>query len=330
MLRFILKRSLIAILTLWAISSVTFFVFFALPANPAETMCGKNCDVRTIAAIQKNLGMDKPLPKQYLDYHAGLFVGRDFERQGREAQHCPAPCLAYSFRTNEPVTSIIGRAWPVTASIVVGGAVIWLTVGISLGMFSALRRGTVFDKTAIAFSLVGASMPIYVFAILLLATFVFGLHLLPYPHFVGLLEDPVGWVKALILPWFALAFIFAAQYARLSRSQMLETLSEDYIRTARAIGLSKRTVHLKHAFRAAITPIVTIAGIDIGGALGGAVITETIFGLQGMGWYAVRAIPNLNFPVIMATVLVAAFFLVAANVIVDCLYAVIDPRVKLN
>jgi peptide/nickel transport system permease protein len=330
MLRFIVKRLLIAVLTLWAISSVTFVIFFAVPSNPAETMCSKNCDAKTIAAIEKSLGMDKPLTQQYLDYHLGLIAGRDFEREGMETLHCPAPCLAFSFRTNEPVLNIILRVFPVTLSIVAGAAVIWLIGGIGLGMISALKRGTVFDKLSIGVSLIGASMPVYVFAIILLVIFVFGLGILPYPRYVSLWEDPLGWVQALILPWLALAFIFGAQYARLSRSQMLETLSEDYIRTARAIGLPKRTVYLRHAFRAAVTPIVTIAGIDIAGALGGAVITETIFGLQGMGQQAVRAIPNLNFPVIMATVLLGAFFIVMANTIVDCLYAVIDPRVKLS
>jgi peptide/nickel transport system permease protein len=330
MLRFIVKRGLIAILTLWAISSVTFLVFFAVPASPAETMCSKNCDARTLAHIQASLGMDKPILNQYIDYHVGLFKGQTFERAGFPDEVCPAPCLAYSFRTREPVTDILARALPVTFSIVLGAAVIWLIVGISLGMFSALRRGTVFDKAAIAFSLIGASMPVYVFAILLMVTFVFGLKLLPFPSYTSFWESPVAWASGLILPWLALSFIFAAQYARLSRSQMLETLSEDYIRTARAVGLPKRTVYLRHAFRAAITPIVTIAGIDIGGALGGAVITETVFGLQGMGRSAVAAIPNLNLPVILGTVIVAAFFIVIANAIVDCLYAVIDPRVKLS
>jgi peptide/nickel transport system permease protein len=330
MFRFIVKRVLLSLLTLWAISSVTFLVFFAVPASPADTMCSKNCDPRTLAAITKSLGIDKPLTQQYIDYHAGLFKGRTFERPGFAPQVCPAPCLAYSFRTNEPVTKILARAMPVTFSIVVGAAVIWLAAGVTLGMISALRRGTVFDKSSIAFSLIGASMPVYVFAILLLVLFVFGLHLLPFPQYVSIFDNPGKWFLGLILPWLALAFIFAAQYARLARSQMLETLSEDYIRTARAIGLPKRTVYLRHAFRAAVTPIVTVAGLDIGVALGGAVITETIFGLQGMGWYAVQAIPNLNLPVIMATVLVAAFFIVCANVIVDCLYAVIDPRVRLS
>jgi len=330
MLRFIIKRGLIAILTLWAISSVTFLVFFAVPASPAETMCSKNCDANTLAHIQKSLGMDKPVLNQYIDYHVGLFKGQTFERDGFPDEVCPAPCLAYSFRTHEPVTDILARALPVTFSIVLGAAVIWLTVGISLGMFSALRRGTVLDKAAIAFSLIGASMPVYVFAILLMVTFVFGLKLLPFPSYTPFFDDPFAWATGLILPWLALSFIFAAQYARLSRSQMLETLSEDYIRTARAIGLPRRTVYLRHAFRAAITPIVTIAGIDIGGALGGAVITETVFGLQGMGRQAVAAIPNLNLPVILGTVIIAAFFIVVANAVVDCLYAVIDPRVKLS
>lgn len=330
MLRFFVKRSLLALLTLWAISSVTFMIFFALPASPGQAMCSKNCDAKTVAAIEKSLGMDRPLAEQYLEYHKGLFVGRTFTQPGVEPQVCPAPCLAYSFRTNEPVTSILARALPVTVSIVAGAFVIWIVVGVSLGMISALRRGTAFDKVAIGFSLVGASMPVYVFAILLLVTFVFGLGVLPIPHYVSPFENVGLWVQGMILPWFALAFIFAAQYARLARSQMLETLSEDFVRTARAIGLPKRTVYLKHALRAAITPIVTVAGLDLGVAMGGAVITETTFGIQGMGWQAVAAIPSLNLPVIMATVLVAAIFIVVSNVIVDCLYAVIDPRVKLT
>jgi peptide/nickel transport system permease protein len=330
MFRYIVKRLLVGLLTLWAVSTVTFFIFFALPASPGQAMCSKNCDPQTVAAIEKTLGMDKPIMQQYLDYHRGLFVGRTFERPAAAPQECPAPCLGYSFRTSEPVTDIIGRALPVTLSMMAGAAVIWLTFGVSLGMFSALRRGTVFDKAAIAFTLVGFSMPVYVTAILLLVIFVFGLQVLPLPSYTSILDDPVAWATGLIVPWVVLALFFGAVYARLARSQMLEILSEDYIRTARAIGLPKRKVYTRHALRAAITPIVTVAGLDIGAALGGAVITETVLSLQGMGWYAVQAVVNLNLPVIMATVLIAATGIVAANVIVDVLYAFIDPRVKLT
>jgi peptide/nickel transport system permease protein len=329
MLRFIIKRVLLALLTLWAISAVTFLIFFAIPSDPAQAMCSKDCNPEKMALVNHALGMDKPLLTQYLEFHKGIFVGRELG-DPPNADHCPAPCLGFSFRTREPVLNIIKRAFPVTLSLVLGGAITWLTIGITMGMISALRRGTPFDKFAIGFSLVGASMPIYFFALILMTVFVFGLKLLPFPQYTPLTENPAKWALALLMPWVALGLINSATYARLSRSSMLETLSEDYIRTARAIGLPKRTVHLKHAFRAASAPIVTQAGIDIGGALGGVVITETIFGMPGMGYQAVQAVPSLNLPVIMATVLIAAFFVVAANSIVDVLYAFLDPRVKLS
>jgi len=329
MLRFIIKRSLIAFVTLFAISVITFLVFFAVPSDPAQAMCSKDCTPQRIQAINHALGMDKPLVTQYIEFHKGIFVGRQFG-DPPNIDNCPAPCLGFSFRTREPVFNIIKRALPVTLSLVVGGAIVWLTIGISMGMISALRRGSPFDKFAIGLSLVGASMPIYFFAMILMLLFVFGLKLLPFPSYTALTENPLKWFQALLLPWIALGLINSAQYARLSRSQMLETLSEDFIRTARAIGLPKRTVHLRHAFRASSAPIVTQAGIDIGVALGGVVITETVFGMPGLGKAAVDAVPSLNLPIVMATVLIAAFFVVVANTVVDVLYAVIDPRVKLS
>ncbi len=329
MLRFIIKRILIAFTTLWAISAITFLIFFAVPSNPAEAMCSKDCTAEKLAAINRALGMDKPLGTQYLEFHKGIFVGRDIG-DPPNVDHCPAPCLGYSFRTREPVLDLVMRAFPVTVSLVAGGAIVWLTIGISMGMISALKRGTPFDKFAIGFALVGSSMPIYFFALILMGIFVFGLKLLPFPQYTNFSDNPAKWFTALILPWIALGLINSAQYARLSRSSMLETLSEDYIRTARAIGLPKRTVHLRHAFRAASAPVVTQAGLDIGASLGGVVITESTFSMPGMGFQAVNAVPSLNLPVIMATVLIAAFFVVTSNAVVDVLYAVLDPRVKLS
>lgn len=329
MLRFIVRRLLVAVVTLTVISLVTFGLFFAVPSSPAKVMCGKNCTAADIAQVEERLGLRDPLPQQYTDFLQGVFVGRTYG-SGDFQRECPAPCLGYSFRNNQPVTEIIVQRAPVTFSIVFGAAVVWLLLGVSLGMISALRRGTVLDRAAIGLTLAGASMQVYFFGLILLYLLVYATGLLPFPSYTPLTENPLGWAHGLLLPWMTLGFLNSALYARLSRAQMLETLSEDFVRTARAKGLPRRQVHTRHALRAAITPIVTIAGLDIGTALGGTFITETIFGLQGLGKATVEAVQFLNLPVVMATVLLAAVFIVAANIVVDLLYAVIDPRVRLN
>ncbi len=329
MIRFLIQRALRAVLTLFAISIVTFALFFVVPSNPALVMCGKNCDPKQIHDTLVNLGLDQPKLVQYTSFVKGIFVGRDYG-SGDFLRHCPAPCLGYSYRSNEAVTEIIGRTLPVTVSIVTGAAILWILFGVSLGMISALRRGTVFDKVSIGVALTGASLQVYFFGLLLLMIFVYTFKLMPYPQYVSLWVDPLGWLKAMILPWVTLGFLNAALYARLSRAQMIETLSEDFVRTARAKGVPKRTVYLRHALRAAINPIVTVAGLDIGLALGGTVITERVFSLNGLGKTAVDAVAVLNLPVVLATVLLAATFIVVANIIVDGLYAAIDPRVRLG
>ncbi|BCJ66451.1 ABC transporter permease [Polymorphospora rubra] len=330
MLRFVIKKLLLAVSTLIAVSVLTFGLFFAVPNNPAELMCGnqKVCSPDRLAMIESRMGLNAPVPQQYGEFMKGIFAGRTFG-EGEAARECPAPCLGFSFRNDEPVSEIVGRTLPVTLSIVSGAAVVWLLIGITVGMVSALRRGTVFDRGAVGVSLVGASMPILLFGPLLLIVFVYESGLLGYPRYVPLTENPVAWASAMILPWIALGFLNSASYARLSRAQMLETLSEDFVRTARAKGLPKGRVHVRHALRAAITPIVTIAGLDLGAYLGGTVITETIFGFTGLGKASLNAAINLDMPVVMATVLLAAVFIVVANVVVDALYAVIDPRVRL-
>ncbi len=329
MVRFVIRRLLLAVTTLFAISIITFSLFFAVPASPATVMCGKNCSPTQIAQVERRLGIDRPVPEQYGNFMKGIFVGRTIG-EGDFIRECPAPCLGYSFRTDEPVTEILKRAVPVTVSIVTGAAIMWLLIGISLGMISALKRGTAFDRVAIGVSLVGASLQVYFFGLVLLLVFVYSTGWLSAPSYTPITENPLQWAKGLILPWITLGFLNSALYARLSRAQMLETLSEDYVRTARAKGLVKRKVYTRHALRAAITPIITIAGLDIGAALGGTVITETIFGLQGLGRYAVQAVEDLNLPIVLATVLLAATFIVIANIIVDVLYAVVDPRVRLS
>jgi peptide/nickel transport system permease protein len=329
MLRFVVRRLLLSVVTIIAISIITFLLFFAVPSSPAKVMCGKNCSAQQIAQVEERLGIRDPLVKQYTNFVKGIFVGRTYGT-GDLAQRCNAPCLGYSFRSNEAVTSILKRTVPVTFSIVFGAAIIWLGIGISLGMISALRQGTIFDKVAIGTSLVGASLQVYFFGLVLLLIFVYNLKILPFPTYTPLTDNPFKWAEGMLLPWVTLGFLNSAAYARLSRAQMLETLSEDFVRTARAKGLPKRIVYIRHALRAAITPIVTIAGLDLGAYLGGTFITETIFGLQGLGKATVSAVNDLNLPLVLATVLLAAFFIVVMNIIVDVAYAFIDPRVRLS
>ncbi|MEV4492370.1 ABC transporter permease [Micromonospora coxensis] len=328
MTRFLVKRLFSATLTLFAVSVLTFLMFFALPRDPVSGMCPKNCNPERLERVRQELGLRDPLVTQYAGYMKGIVTGRDLG--SAQGGRCDAPCLGWSYVSNEAVFDTIARVLPVTLSIVIPAAVLWLLLGVGLGMVSALRRGTWLDRVAIGFSLTGASLQLYFVGAVLLLVFVYSLRLLPVPSYTPLLDDPVKWASGLVLAWVALAFLFSAIYARLSRAQMLETLSEDFVRTARAKGLAKPRVYGRHALRAAITPVVTIAGLDVGAALGGTVITETTFGLNGMGRTAVDAVRAGDLPTIMATVLIAAVFVVLANVLVDLLYAAIDPRVRLR
>jgi peptide/nickel transport system permease protein len=328
MARFLVKRLLLATLTLFAVSVLSFLMFFGLPADPVSGMCPKNCNAERLERVRQELGLRDPLVEQYANYMKGIVAGRDLGSS--QGGHCDAPCLGYSYVNSEAVTDTLRRVLPVTLSIVIPAALLWLCLGVGLGMVSALRRGTLLDRLAIGFSLTGASLQIYFVGAILLLVFVYNLAILPNPHYTSILEDPLDWAAGLVLAWFALAFLFSAIYARISRAQMLETLSEDFVRTARAKGLPKTRVYGRHALRAALTPIVTIAGLDVGGALGGTVITETTFGIQGLGRTAVYAVRQGDLPTIMATVLISAVFIVVANIVVDFLYAVVDPRVRLQ
>lgn len=328
MTRFLVKRLLSATLTLFAVSVLSFLMFFALPRDPVTGMCPKNCNPERLERVRQELGLRDPLVTQYAGYMKGIVTGRDLG--SAQGGRCDAPCLGWSYVNNEAVSDTIARVLPVTLSIVIPAAILWLLLGVGLGMISALRRGTWLDRLAIGFSLTGASLQLYFVGAVLLLVFVYNLRLLPVPSYTSLFDNPIKWASGLVLAWVSLAFLFSAIYARLSRAQMLETLSEDFVRTARAKGLSKPKVYGRHALRAAITPVVTIAGLDVGGALGGTVITETTFGIQGLGRTAVDAVRAGDLPTIMATVLIAAVFVVVANIVVDLLYAAIDPRVRLR
>jgi peptide/nickel transport system permease protein len=325
----VFRRVLTGILILVLLSMFTFVLFNMLPADPAALTCGKGCSPQVIEANRIRLGLDMPLWQQYLEFVKGIFFGRTYG-SGTATFECHAPCLGYSFRRGQEVTPLILSVLPVTIYLAVGAFIIWITVGISLGIFAALRRGQWQDRTTLGAALVGYSFPSFFIGLLLLFFVVIKWQLLPYPSYVPPSENPVQFFQTMILPWITLALLFAAFYIRLTRNQMLDTLGEDYIRTARSKGMPEHQVIRKHALRAGLTPIVTAAGLDLAGLLGGAIVTETVFTLPGLGRLAIQSVLDSDLPVITATVLVAGFFIVVANLIVDLLYAVIDPRVRLS
>ena len=336
MFRYIIRRLLGAVVVLFIVSLVTFFLFSIGPkitgSSPAYLYVGKNPTPELVAAIEKSFGLDQPLVTQYAQYMKGIVVGRDFSDGTADGTRpCPAPCFGYSFRYQAPVWDLIKDRFPVTLSLALGAAVLWLIFGLSVGILSALKRGTLVDRIAMITALAGVSLPVYFTGLVLLYIFVYGpVRFLPPPSWVPFTESPYAWFQCLILPWVALAFLYAALYARLTRANMLDTMSEDYIRTAVAKGLSRRKVISKHALRAALTPIITIFGLDVGALLGGAILTEKVFSLPGLGYLAIDAIAKQDLPVIMGVTIVAALFIVVANIVVDVLYGVVDPRVRLS
>ncbi|HZO67617.1 MAG TPA: ABC transporter permease [Kribbellaceae bacterium] len=332
--RYIIRRLLQLVLILWVISAITFFLFWATPANPALLICGKDCNTETVAQVNATYGFDDPLIVQYGTYMKGLINpnGRMIGSEGSERQ-CPWPCFGESYQNGIPVWDSIADAFPATFWLAMGAAILWLFGGVALGIVAALQKGKALDKLSVGLALFGVSFPTLVFGYLLLYLFIVKLQWLPFPDTANaalLTAGPGPWVQFYILPWITLALVFAALYTRLTRANMIDTLNEDFIRTARAKGLGERTVVFKHAMRAALTPIVTIFGLDLGGLLGGAVITEQIFSITGLGKFSIDSVLGNDLPAIMGVVLFAAIFIVVANIIVDILYAFIDPRVRLS
>ncbi|MEV8328489.1 ABC transporter permease [Kitasatospora sp. NPDC056731] len=312
---------------LLAICAITFTIFYLLPNDPAAAACGKTCSPERLADVKAAMGLNKPIWEQFLAYLGGIFAGRDYG-SGPSAVHCGFPCFGYSYEYGLPVWDLLVDRLPVSISLAVGAAVLWLVLGLGAGVTSALRKGKASDKTLMVLSVGTASLPVYFTSIMLIWGVVRTAGLLPYPAYHKFTENPFEWASNLLLPWIALALLYAAMYARQSRNSMIETMAEPYIRTARAKGLPPRTVTVKHGLRAGVTPILTIFGMDLGGLLAGAVITESIFGLPGVGRLFYDALGRSDQPVILGVTLLAAFFIVAANLLVDLLYAYVDPRVR--
>ncbi|MHB1234386.1 MAG: ABC transporter permease [Microbacteriaceae bacterium] len=334
MVRFIIVRLLGAIVVVWIVSVVTFLIFQLAPAlshtSPVYYFIGKIPfpeDSVQFKALVHRFGFDLPLYAQYWHFLSGILFGQNITDGVSAPVSCPAPCFGYSFRRNELVSTLLMQAAPVSLSLAIGAAILWLVGGVTVGTFSALKPGSFLDRVGMTGSLAAVSLPIFFTGPLLLLIFEYTLGWLPDVSYAPITQDPLQWLRSMILPWFALAFLFAALYARLTRANMLETMGEDYIRTARAKGLTRRTIVVKHGLRSALTPIVTIFGIDIATLIGSTVITETVFNLRGLGYLSIQAIRDQDLPVIMGVTIVAAVALVLANVVVDLLYAVIDPRV---
>ena len=330
MFAYISRRLAVSFFILLAASFAVYVIFAFLPFDPAALTCGKNCnDPGIIEANRHRLGYDLPFFTQYFLFLKGLFRGRSFG-EGAALINCPAPSLGYSFQQHACVTNLIGEALPVTFSLAIGAIVMWLALGIGLGILAARFRGRFVDRLSTIFVLIGTSLPTFLTGLLLLVFVVIRWGLIPFPsgNYTSFFENPFEWAQILFLPWLTLAFAYAALYTRFVRSSVIDTSNEDYIRTARAKGLSESVILGKHTLRAALAPIATMAGLDFAGLLGGAILTESVFNLPGLGRLAISAVTKYDLPIIVATTLLAAFIVVIMNLIVDILYAYIDPRVR--
>jgi peptide/nickel transport system permease protein len=316
---YIVRRVLWAILVVLIVTLITFLIFFKLPSgDPVLRFAGRSPTPDIIEQVEKNLGLDKPWPVQYGIYVKSIFAGDDYGWPG----------LGFSYDTRESIRDELGDRLPRSLSLAIGAAIIWLVVGVSIGILSALKRRTIWDRLAMGFALFGISAPVFWLGLMSLFIFWQKLSILPGTGYVELSESPKDWFLHLVQPWCVLALLFAANYARITRGNLLETMGEDYIRTARAKGLSERRVVFKHGVRASLTPVVTMYGMDIALLVGGAVITETVFNIGGVGSWSIQSIFDQDFPVVAGVVVVAAIAVVVLNLLVDLLYAYLDPRVR--
>ncbi|GEJ97978.1 ABC transporter permease [Streptomyces sp. NPDC003388] len=325
---FVLRRAVGALITLLAISVIIYVVFYVTPGNVAQISCGPRCSPAQVHQVAQQLHLDDPLYLRYWHFLQGLVAGQDYST-GTSVAHCPAPCLGLSYQSDRQVTDIILAKLPVSLSLVSGAMVIWLVLGVGTGVLSAWRRGRFTERALTAVTLAGTATPVFVIGLVLMIVVCGELRLLPFPQYVKLADDPEQWAWNLLLPWLSLALIEAAAFARLTRAAMLETLAEDHVRTFRAYGVAERSVVGRHALRGALAPVIALNANNFGGAVGGAVLTETLFGLPGIGQELVHAVKVVDLPVVVGMVLVIGFFVVIANAVADVLYAVADRRVVL-
>jgi peptide/nickel transport system permease protein len=313
--RFVFRRFISMILVLFAVSVVTFLIFNVIPnGDPAERMAGKIPTETNVAAIREEWGFNENLVVQYTTMMQKVFSG-DLE----------------SYFTQLNVGEEIRRGLPATLSLAIGAAIMWLAIAIVLGLYSAMRAGKAADRWLTGLAMVGISLPVFWVGALMNYYLGFKLGLFPNGGYVPLTEDPADWFIHMVMPWTALSLLFIGFYSRVLRSNVLDTMNEDYVRTARAKGLSERRVMIGHVLRNSLIPVITLWGLDFGFVIGGgAVLTETVFDLQGVGQYAAESIAQLDQPPVVAVTLFAAFFIVIVNFFVDIAYAALDPRIRLE
>lgn len=336
MYAYIVRRVAAGMVMILAMSLVTILLFFASPADPARYTCGKNCTPELLEQNRKALGYDQPVLSYWADFTKGIFVGSEFPKDPalkksapETIAECPAPCLGYSPLSSRPVRDIIMEKLPVSASLAIAAFIMWMVAGVGLGIVAALRKGKVADRAIVASALVFYAFPTFFTGLGLYIFFALKWGIVPVPVYTSIADGGVlTWLQGLLLPALTLALVYIAGYIRLTRAFVLEAQGEDYLRTAQAKGLTSGRILFKHTLRAALTPIATVAGLDLGGLLGGAIITEQVFNYDGLGRTAVMAATTYDLPVTVGIVLVVATFVITANIVVDVLYAVIDPRVK--
>jgi peptide/nickel transport system permease protein len=318
--RYIVRRLIWVVFVLLVITFISYLIFFVMPStDPAIIFAGRQPTPDLVAEVRHQFGLDHPWPVQYALFVKRIFLGDQYGWPG----------LGFSFNTRSALKPIIFERLLVTMQLALGAAVVWLLVGIPIGILSALKPRSVFDRLAMGFALFGVSAPVFFLGPLFLYLFWFKFGLLPGSGYYAIGVYGVWpWFSHFIMPWIVLALLYAAFYARMTRANLIETMGQDYIRTARAKGLSERTVVLKHGLRASLTPVVTMFGLDLGGLLGGAFITETVFNLPGLGAYAIKSVGSGDLYAILDITIIAGFFITFMNLVVDVLYAFLDPRVR--
>ncbi|MFD3872352.1 ABC transporter permease [Streptomyces sp. NPDC058623] len=329
MTSFALKRTGGALLVLLALSVVIHALFYVAPGDPARLACGERCSPQQIAQVREQLGLNDSVTVQYLRFLQGILVGRDYSGGAGPLLHCDAPCLGFSYQNDRQVTELLLERLPATFSLAVGALVIWLLVGVGTGLLSALRRGGLTERALTVLTLAGTGTPVFILGLLLLMTVCAHLQWLPFPTYVPLSEDPEQWAWNLLLPWLTLGLFESAKYARLSRSSTLETLAEDHIRTFRAYGVGERALITRHAVRGAVAPVIALSAVDFGTMLGGAVLTESLFGIPGLGKTLIDGVRVVDLPVVVGVVLTIGAAVVIAGAVADLLHAVADRRVAL-
>ena len=338
MFAYTVRRVISGLLLLVVMSAVTFVLFFASTPTPERFACGPKCTPAQLEVTRQALGYDRAVPVQWAEFAKGVVAGRTFPADPDlraaapdQVRECPAPCLGYSRVYSENVLDVMKDKLPISISLALAAFVMWIVIGVGLGIVTALFKGTWIDRGIVGLTLIAFAFPTFFLGKFALTFVAIQWELLPYPQYTSIADGGVlNWLGGLFLPAFVLALVFIAGYVRITRAFVLETMSEDYIRTAKSKGLSQRVVIGKHTLRAVLTPLVTLAGLDLAGLLGGAIIAESVFNYNGLGKLAVTAIQRQDLPVIVGIVLMVATFVVVANIVVDLLYAVIDPRVRLS